>query len=97
MSDHFRIIKQPFITEKSSLLKDDANVIVLEVDIDATKTEIRRAVEKVFKVKVASVNVQRIKGKLKRRGRHQGRRPERKKAYIRLREGEQAPEFFEAT
>ena len=97
MSDHFRIIKQPFITEKSSLLKDDANVIVLEVDIDATKTEIRRAVEKVFNVKVASVNVQRIKGKLKRRGRHQGRRPERKKAYIRLREGEQAPEFFEAT
>ena len=97
MNEQFRIIRQPFITEKSSLLKDDANTIVLEVDLNATKTDIKRAVEKVFKVKVASVNVQRLKGKLKRRGRHEGRRPERKKAYVRLREGEQAPEFFEST
>ena len=45
MSEHFRVIRQPFITEKSSLLKDDANVIVLEVALDATKTDIKRAVE----------------------------------------------------
>ena len=97
MSEHFRVIRQPFITEKSSLLKDDANVLVLEVALSATKTDIKRAVEKVFKVKVASVNVQRLKGKVKRRGRHEGRRPERKKAYIRLKAGETAPEFFEST
>ncbi len=50
-----------------------------------------------FKVKVDSVNVQRLKGKLKRRGRHFGRRPERKKAYVKLKPGETAPEFFEST
>jgi len=95
--ENFRVIRQPFITEKSSLLKDDAGVLVLEVDIDATKMQVRRAVEQVFKVKVRSVNMLRLKGKIKRRGRHEGRRPERKKAYVRLRGGESPPEFFEST
>ncbi len=97
MSENFRIIRRPVITEKSSLLKDEGNVLVLEVEREATKTQIKRAVEQVFKVKVQSVNVQRIKGKVKRRGRHEGRRPLRKKAYVRLKPGEQAPEFFEST
>ncbi len=97
MSEIHRIIRQPFITEKSSVLKDDANVICLEVALSATKADIKRAVEQVFKVKVDSVNVQRLQGKLKRRGRHEGRRPERKKAYVKLKPGETAPEFFEST
>jgi large subunit ribosomal protein L23 len=97
VSEHFNVIRQPFITEKSATLKEEANVLVLDVAVDATKTEIKRAVEKAFKVKVKSVNVQRLKGKVKRRGRHEGRRPERKKAYVRLKEGEQVPEFFEST
>lgn len=97
MSDNFRVIRQPFITEKSTHLKDADNVIVLEVDRSATKPQIKAAVEEVFKVKVESVNVRRVKGKLKRRGRFEGRRPERKKAYIRLKAGEKAPEFFEST
>jgi large subunit ribosomal protein L23 len=97
VSDVFKTIRQPFITEKSSLLKDDANMLVLEVERDATKAEVKRAVEQVFKVKVESVNIMRLKGKVKRRGRHEGRRPLRKKAYVRLKEGETPPEFFEST
>lgn len=97
MSENFRIIRRPVITEKSSLLKDEGNVLVLEVEREATKTQIKQAVEQVFKVKVQSVNVQRVKGKVKRRGRHEGRRPLRKKAYVRLKPGEKAPEFFEST
>ncbi len=97
MSEIFRVIRQPFITEKSSTLKDDANILCLEVDRSATKTEVKRAVEQVFKVKVESVNIMRLKGKVKRRGRHEGRRPLRKKAYVRLKKGETPPEFFEST
>ena len=97
MNEHFRVIRQPFITEKSNLLKDLGNILVLEVDRDATKPQIKNAVEAVFNVKVESVNIQRLKGKVKRRGRHEGRRPERKKAYVRLKSGESAPEFFEST
>lgn len=97
MSEHYRVIRQPFITEKSTQLKDADNVIVLEVDRSATKPQIKAAVEAAFKVKVETVNVRRVKGKLKRRGRFEGRRPERKKAYIKLKAGEKAPEFFEST
>lgn len=97
MSEVFRVIRQPFITEKSSALKDDANILCLEVERNATKTEIKHAVEQVFKVKVESVNILRLKGKVKRRGRHEGSRPLRKKAYVRLKEGETPPEFFEST
>jgi large subunit ribosomal protein L23 len=97
VSEHFRIIRQPFITEKATLMKDSDNVLVLQVDINATKPQIKDAVEKAFKVEVESVNVQRLKGKVKRRGRYEGRRPERKKAYVKLKEGQRAPEFFEAT
>jgi len=97
VSEIFRVIRRPFITEKSSVLKDDANILCLEVDRSTTKAEVKRAVEQVFKVKVESVNIMRLKGKVKRRGRHEGRRPLRKKAYVRLKEGETPPEFFEST
>lgn len=97
MSKSYEIIRQPFITEKSSLKKDESGTIVLEVARGATKIDIKRAVEEVFKVKVASVNVMRVKGKIKKRGRFEGRRPDRKKAYVRLKPGEKPPEFFEST
>ena len=97
MNKHYRIIRQPYITEKATLIKEMDNTIVLQVAIDATKPEIKSAVEDVFGVKVESVNVQRLKGKVKRRGRFAGRRAERKKAYVKLVEGQAAPEFFEST
>lgn len=97
MNKDYRIIRQPYITEKATLIKEAGNTIVLQVAIDATKPEIKSAVEKVFGVKVESVNVQRLKGKVKRRGRFSGRRAERKKAYVKLVEGQAAPEFFEST
>jgi large subunit ribosomal protein L23 len=97
VNDHFRVIRQPFITEKSTLIKEQGNVIVLEVERTATKPQIKAAVEAAFNVKVDSVNIQRLKGKLKRRGRFEGRRPERKKAWVKLKAGEKAPEFFEST
>ena len=97
MNENYRLIRQPFITEKCTLLKEMDNIIVLQVDIDATKPQIKAAVESVFNVKVDSVNIQRLKGKVKRRGRFEGRRAERKKAFIKLKAGESAPEFFEST
>lgn len=97
MSQNYRVIRQPFITEKSTILKEMDNMLVLQVDVNATKPQIKAAVEKVFNVEVDSVKTLRLKGKLKRRGRFIGRRPERKKAIIKLKEGQKAPEFFEAT
>jgi large subunit ribosomal protein L23 len=97
VSQNYRVIRQPFITEKSTILKEMDNMLVLQVDVNATKPQIKAAVEKVFNVEVDSVKTLRLKGKLKRRGRFIGRRPERKKAIIKLKEGQKAPEFFEAT
>lgn len=93
----FRVIRQPFITEKSTLMKETDNTLVLQVSVDATKPQIKEAVEQVFNIEVDSVKTMRVKGKLKRRGRFVGRRPERKKAIVKLKEGQKAPEFFEAT
>ncbi len=97
MNEHYRVIRQPFITEKSTQLKEDDGTLVLQVDIEATKPQIKAAVEAVFDVKVESVNIQRLKGKVKRRGRFEGRKAERKKAFVKLKEGQSAPEFFEST
>ena len=95
MNDNYRIIRRPLITEKSTLQRELSNVIVFEVDTKANKIEVRRAVEALFNVKVAEVRLFNVKGKLKRLGRNVGRRPAWRKAYIRLKDGEKAPEFFE--
>ena len=63
--------------------------------LNANRTEIKYAVEQIFGVKVATVNTMRQEGKLKRQGRTEGRRPERKKAYVTLAEGSKTIEFFE--
>ena len=89
------IIRRPLLTEKSTTLKEDHNVLAFEVAVGANKIEIKRAVEEQFKVKVSEVRVARMHGKLRRQGRFAGRRPDWKKVYVRLAPGEKAPEFFE--
>ena len=89
------IIRRPLITEKSSLQREDRNIVAFEVHRDANKIEVKRAVETQFKVKVAEVRIARVHGKVRRQGRFVGRRPDWKKAYVRLAEGEKQIEFFE--
>ncbi|HHL40180.1 MAG TPA: 50S ribosomal protein L23 [Deltaproteobacteria bacterium] len=84
----YDIIKAPVITEKSAAQGEAGNKYVFWVDPRANKADIRKAVEKIFNVKVTAVNTQRLAGKVKRMGRHSGRRPLRKKAYVTLREGD---------
>ena len=89
------VIRRPLITEKSTELRDDRNIIAFQVDRRANKIEIRRAVESQFGVKVSAVRVASMHGKTRRQGRHVGRKPDWKKAYVRLVEGEKPIEFFE--
>ncbi|HEX3527899.1 MAG TPA: 50S ribosomal protein L23 [Thermoanaerobaculia bacterium] len=89
------IIRRPLITEKSTVLRDEKNIIAFEVHRDANRIEVKRAVEAQFKVKVADVRIARVHGKVRRQGRSVGRRPDWKKAYVRLVEGEKQIEFFE--
>jgi large subunit ribosomal protein L23 len=83
------------ITEKSTLQRDDTNTVAFEVDRKANKIDVKRAVEAQFKVKVAEVRIASMHGKVRRQGRFEGRRPDWKKAYVRLAEGEKTIEFFE--
>ena len=94
MKSPYDIIIRPVLTEKSYDGMADKKY-AFEVAIGANKTESKKAVETIFDVKVESVNTMRIEGKLKRQGRTQGRRPERKKAYVKLTEGSKTIEFFE--
>jgi large subunit ribosomal protein L23 len=89
------VIVRPLITEKATELRDGRNIVAFEVATGANKIEVQRAVESQFKVKVASVRISRVHGKLRRQGRYQGRRRDWKKAYVRLAEGEKPIEFFE--
>ena len=89
------VIRRPLITEKTTVLREDGRTIVFQVAVGATKVEIRHAVEQLFKAKVANVRTSITHGKTKRQGRFVGRRPDWKKAYVRLREGERMPEFLE--
>ncbi len=89
------IIRRPLITEKSTELRDDRNIVAFQVDRRANKIEIRRAVEAQFGVKVSEVRVASMHGKTRRQGRYVGRQPDWKKAYVRLADGEKQIEFFE--
>ncbi len=94
MKSHHSVIKSPVITEKSTAKLAEANQAVFWVDPNANKAEIKEAVEKIFNVKVLSVNTQKVPGKLKTMGKFSGRRPVRKKAYVSLKEGDKI-EIFE--
>ncbi len=89
------VIRRPLVTEKTTILREDGRTLVLQVAADANKVQIRQAVEHLFGSKVAAVRTTSMRGKLKRQGRFAGRRPDWKKAYVRLREGEKLPEFLE--
>lgn len=90
-------IRQPLITEKSTLLREANGVYCFKADVRANKIEIAKAVEALFGVKVAEVRTARVRGKEKRVGRHTGRLPDWKKAWVRLAPGQKEIEFFEAT
>ena len=100
------ILKAPIVTEKSVILKEDSTeenearkqgqVLTFRVDRKASKPEIKAAVEEIFNVKVSSVRTVQYEGKMKRRGRQEGRRPNWKKAYVTLKKGEPMVDYAEA-
>ena len=90
------VLRTPVITEKSTLLKENQQTLAFKVLRDANKIEIKDAVENIFKVKVADVRTANFHGKKKRQGKYVGRRPDWKKAYVKLKKGEKMIEFSEA-
>lgn len=100
------ILKSPVVTEKSVILKEDSTdedtnrkqgqILTFRVARKATKPEIKTAVEEVFNVKVATVRTVQYEGKLKKRGRQEGRRASFKKAYVTLKKGEPMVDYGEA-
>jgi large subunit ribosomal protein L23 len=95
MNSVWDVIKKPIVTEKGVTKKEGERTLCFEVAANANKTEIRQAVELVFKVKVEDVRTSTTAGKLRRRGRFSGYRPDWKKAYVRLKAGEKIPEYAE--
>ena len=95
MKDLYQVIRRPLITEKSTAAKETQNAVCFEVHRDATKPEIKKAVEGLFGVKVDAVRVLIVHGKVKRQGRHSGRRPDWKKAYVVLAKDQKMIEFFD--
>jgi large subunit ribosomal protein L23 len=89
------IVRRPLVTEKGVTKKESERTLCFEVALDANKTQVKTAVEKLFKVKVQEVRTATFDGKLRRRGRFAGYRPEWKKAYVRLKAGEKVPDFAE--
>ena len=92
---HFQVIRRPIITEKGLGMKETQHTVVFEVAHTATKTEIKEAVQRIFNVKVDHVRTAVQHGKMRRRGRSEGFRPDWKKAYVRLAEGEKMIEYGE--
>lgn len=95
MKNIYEVLRRPLITEKTTLLKETQRALCFEVHREATKPEIKKAVETIFGVKVQDVRVSNVHGKVKRQGRYFGRRPDWKKAYVVLKQGEKMIEFFE--
>ena len=89
------VIRRPMVTEKGVTKKETERTLCFEVALDANKTQVKSAVEKYFKVKVEEVRTATFEGKLRRRGRFAGYRPDWKKAYVRLKKGEKVPDFAE--
>ena len=94
MEEPHKIIRRPLITEKSTIQKEMNNQLAFEVDRRANKIEIKKAVERIFKVQVEDVRTQNYQGKIKRLGRNMGRRRHWKKAIVTLKPGQKI-EFFE--
>jgi len=90
----YDIIKRPLMSEKTTKQKDSFNQLSFEVDRKANRVEIKRAVEQIFNVRVATVRTMQVRGKTKQRGRVIGKRKDWKKAVVKLMPGERI-EFFE--
>ena len=95
MKSAYQIIRRPVITEKGLGVKEAEATLVFEVAAKASKTEIKNAVQTIFKVKVDTVRTANFAGKERRRGKFTGYRPDWKKAYVRLKEGQKMPEYAE--
>jgi large subunit ribosomal protein L23 len=95
MKNMYEVIRRPLVTEKMTALKETQRTLGFEVHRDATKPEIKKAVETLFGVKVQDVRVANVHGKVKRQGRYVGKRPDWKKAYVVLKAGEKMVEFFD--
>lgn len=87
MNNYRDIIKAPIVTEKTNDLKEKDGVITFSVDVKANKTQIKQAIEKIFDVKVESINTINVKPKKKRVGRYAGKTNKVKKAIVKLKEG----------
>ena len=90
----YSVIKRPIVTEKTSIQKENDNQITFEVDKDANRVQIRKAVEEIFKVQVIGVRTAHVRGKFKQRGRIIGKRRDWKKAVVKLTPGQRI-DFFE--
>ena len=93
--DVYRVIRRPIITEKGLGVKENQHTVVFEVEPAATKTQIKEAVQQIFKVKVSDVRTANFVGKMRRRGQSVGYRKDWKKAYVKLAEGEKMIEYAE--
>ena len=96
MKSPYQILQKPIVTEKSLDVKERHATLCFRVDPKASKVEIKEAVQALFKVKVASVHTSGYVGKMRRRGRTFGYRPDWKKAYVKLKAGEKVPEYVES-
>jgi large subunit ribosomal protein L23 len=90
----YDLIKRPVVTEKTNIQKESYNQITFEIDRRMNRVEIKKAVEDIFKVRVAAVRTMQVKGKTKQRGRIIGKRRDWKKAIVKLMPGERI-DFFE--
>ena len=93
MPTTYTVIRRPLITEKGLGVKETEGTLVFEVASKATKTEVKQAVEALFKIKVSAVRTANVLGKERRRGKFSGYRPDWKKAYVRLKSGEKMPDY----
>ena len=89
----YTVIRRPLITEQGLSVKETEGTLVFDVAPEATKTEVKQAVENLFKVKVSTVRTANVVGKERRRGKFTGFKPDWKKAYVRLKKGEKLPEY----
>ena len=93
MATMYTVIRRPLITEKALTSRETEGSLVFEVAANATKTEVKHAVETLFNVKVSSIRTSNVLGKERKRGKFSGYLPDWKKAYVRLKAGEKVPDF----
>jgi large subunit ribosomal protein L23 len=93
--NRYSVIVRPIVTEKGVEKKESERTLCFEVHPDANKTEIKQAVEALFKVKVEDVRTLTFEGKLRRRGRYSAYKSDWKKAFVKLKAGQKSPEYAE--